>query len=361
MSSKADTPSTPRGEDHPARAPLPAVPPARIPQVGEGTFQKGRVVWGRPPAVTFRAGPLPRDEGLARLLAMPPHPQPKKPTVTGSTAISPAKVAPTATGVGGFSNVPQKSARPAASGGIFGNSLVPPPAKPQPTVQPPVQPEPAPAQQPELVPPAAPQVVEPRVETATVHELEPVVAVRPASPAVAAPVSEPAAPARSSRGVWVAVGALVLVAGAAGLWWMSRDAAPEPVPVTRQPEAPAALAEPVAAEADVSEEPQAPEAAAPEPVRTQPQASAQTPVQAQVQPQARAEPAPRQPVREAPATQREQAAQREPAAPPVVVVTPSEVTAPPVVEGPPPTTARPVPTDPDAPVVTRPTPLDGGT
>ncbi|WP_312821129.1 hypothetical protein, partial [Brevundimonas sp.] len=93
-----------------------SVPPARIPQAGDGPFQKGRIVWGRPPQATFMAGPLPRDEGLARLLSMPPHPQPaNSPRVTGSVAAgSPAAAGNGAGSLGGGSNIPGARSTPSA-------------------------------------------------------------------------------------------------------------------------------------------------------------------------------------------------------------------------------------------------------
>uniref|UniRef100_UPI00289F6923 hypothetical protein n=1 Tax=Brevundimonas sp. TaxID=1871086 RepID=UPI00289F6923 len=46
------------------------------PQTQPEPFRRGQITWGRPPQAAFHVGPLPRDEGLARLTAMPPHPKP---------------------------------------------------------------------------------------------------------------------------------------------------------------------------------------------------------------------------------------------------------------------------------------------
>lgn len=338
MSSKASTPPV---EKAPTEGQ--AVPPARIPNAGEGVFHAGRVVWGRPPQVTFRAGPLPRDEGLARLMAMPPHPQPPKPKITGSTV--------TGAGAGGFSNVPQPQRQPtapagpanapvqASKAGIFGNSLVPPPAaKPKPAAP---------------VAPVAPKV-EPAVEKPI--ELEPITVFAKAAPdaSPAMPVSRPAA--QRGPGLWIGVGAFVIAAGAAAIWWSSRS--PEPaatVPVT-------------STEVSASEV-VAPEAAAPivedtivaqEPVASAPVAPA-TSAPAQARPVSEPNRAATTPARPQPTPTRAPVSQPLPEAstpPPVVVVAPTDVVTPPVVDGPPPTVARPAETDPNAPVVTRPAKLD---
>ena len=95
MSSTASNePQNPQSE--PAEKADNSVAPAAA--QGPVPFRRGQIVWGRPPQTTFMAGPLPRDEGMARLMAMPPHPQPRP---------APAPARPAASGLGNFSNVPQ--------------------------------------------------------------------------------------------------------------------------------------------------------------------------------------------------------------------------------------------------------------
>lgn len=354
MSSKASTPpveNTPReGQSVP--------PPARIPAVGEGTFQKGRVVWGRPPQVTFRAGPLPRDEGLARLMALPPHPQPPRtqsatPRVTGSAAAG--------AGMGGFSNVPSpkpsvsesKGAVPQANdSGIFGNTLVPPPPT-KPKASEPVTTAPA-AEAPVVAAPVATAVPEARdvLNEPVVSSPEPVIAAAPSS-------------VKGKRGIgtWVAVGAIALAAGVAAVVWFNR----EPATVTETPAPPVTAREETAtapvelpAEAPVEAPVVADVAATSTPPVAAPRAPA-APARATTAPAreaaARPRPAPAEPSRTtAPVAQTRPAPQS--TAPVVVVTPPVEADTPPVVQGPPPTAARPPETDPNAPVVTRPTRLD---
>ncbi|MBK1976783.1 hypothetical protein JIX58_13600, partial [Brevundimonas diminuta] len=57
-------------DDKPQSPETPSAPRAPEP------FRRGQITWGRPPQAAFHVGPLPRDEGLARLTAMPPHPKP---------------------------------------------------------------------------------------------------------------------------------------------------------------------------------------------------------------------------------------------------------------------------------------------
>ena len=393
MSSKAstspvDTAST-EGPTH--TGPDLGARPARIPLAGEGAFQRGRIVWGRPPQATFRAGPLPRDEGLARLMAMPPHPQPAKPKVTGSAAVGTGRGQ--GGGMGGFSNVPRPAqpqsqpqadavsetaperARPltASSAGIFGQSLVPsatPPSasKPQtPTVEAPQAVAPQPVVSEPAVPVAAATVP---TDSHAVAELAPVTARRSGETVVVAPVAASRPTGKRGWGLWVAVGAVVIAAGAAALWWDNR--AVDPVSATTVTGAQTGVTTPVAAAAvdvplDDGAQPATLSATEPAPatVAAAREASA-TPPRSQSAPVARRETAPA-PTARAP-TPTPAPASTSPATPapradapaPVVVVVPSSEaqTAPSVVQGPPPTTARPAETDPNAPVVTRPAKLD---
>ena len=98
MSDADDKPHTP---DNPA--------PVKQPE----PFRRGQITWGRPPQAAFHVGPLPRDEGLARLAAMPPHPKPTqaKPAQPRPQAAQPAAARPSA-----------PAARPSD---VFGGSMVP--------------------------------------------------------------------------------------------------------------------------------------------------------------------------------------------------------------------------------------------
>ncbi len=381
MSSKSSTTpgETPQGENPATQAPEHA---AADPAAG---FQRGRIVWGRPPQPVFRAGPLPRDEGLARLMAMPPHPQATKTTVKGSVAtgvtgggnIPQAARGPQGAGgqstgqsggLGGFSNVPQRPAsptpaspalaatKPVTQTGVLGGSLVP---SAKLAVAPAAVPEIAPAKTADKVEPA-PQIEE---DIVVMSELEPVVAPRRPHEGTAIPAAAKVTAKTASAPSWgkwaVAGGALVVAAGAL-FWWMSREPAVPVVPVISPASvAPETVAPDVATGTGVDAAPAAVEtiAAAPAvatppsravteparasvltPARTTVQAPVQAPVQASVQRPTPAESAPA------------------PVAPPVVVQVPVE--APVLEQGPPPTTAAPTQSNPDAPVVTRPQKLD---
>lgn len=342
-------------------------------------WSRGRIVWGKPPQEAFRAGPLPRDEGMARLMAMPPHPRANAPKVSGSIASGvagegdanqniplaqkPAAQAatpapqPARPSLGNFTNVPQ--ARPKAAptpsapvgGGLFGTSLVPP-AKPAQPQTPPVSPVEAPVVAAPVAAPVAtsrPVVEEPAEK---IHELPPVVAKRrpvAAEPAVeTAPVKAASSP---SKAKWLLVGGSVVVLAAAALWWMNRS------------EVPAPQALPEIAAPDMTGE--APIEAAPVQTDTAPVVTEPRPAPVEVPPTAKAPaPAPRseprpEPVRQEPARPVAQPAVRtapvtqEPAATPpapVIVVTPPKAEE---AQTPPPA-ARPIETDPNAPMTTNP-------
>lgn len=380
MSSKSSTNTgeTPQGENPASQVP---VEPATDPAAG---FQRGRIVWGRPPQPVFRAGPLPRDEGLARLMAMPPHPQATKPTVKGSVAtgvtgggnIPQAARAPNAPqgapqsaggasrgvggGFGGFSNVPQRpatptpAARPVPQAGVLGGSLVP---AAKPAVVPAAAPETAPAKPADKVPP---QIED---DIVVMSELEPVVA--PRRPRQDAPVSAAAPALDKTRtnsspawGKWAVAGGALLVAAGALFWWMNREpavpaVAPATPPVTSAAVAPVSVAPDVAVEAvpDAAPAPvdaiqTAPAVAAPAsrtaPERGRPSVPTTTQAPTSAPRTALAQSAP------VPVAQ--------PVAPPVVVQVPAE--APASEQAPRPTVAAPVEANPDAPVVTRPQKLD---
>lgn len=345
-------------------------------------FQRAQIVWGRPPQTVFRAGSLPRSEGMARLMAMPPHPQPPKPSVRGSTAVG-LGGGMMGGGVMGGSNIPQggattttpttqtPAAKPAgaSSANLMTGSLVPGGmARPQPKPQvgvdvaPDLNTTPEPAQTPASTPasevPASEEVVIDSV-------LEPVVAVRAnrevprASVTATEPELHRAARAKRSSPVMIAVGALVLVAGVAALWWSQRDQAGGLAEVL-DTQAPAAVIAPPTTPETVSETVSEIETLTPPVAQAVPAASgnaapeARAPIAAPQAPVTAARPqstpARPAPVTEAPVTTPQQVAT--PA--PVIVVTPPAEP----VQGPPPTVAAPVQNDPDAPVVTRPQRLD---
>ncbi|MEG1451535.1 hypothetical protein [Brevundimonas sp.] len=388
MSSKSSSNSgpnngeTPQGENPAAQPPVEGT----TPDAAAG-FQRGRIVWGRPPQPVFRAGPLPRDEGLARLMAMPPHPQAVKPTVKGSVATGSAAASGVAggsnipqaartanppqgaprgglTGLGGFSNVPQRPATPAPVGQTVTSPAEPAPARGlSGSLVPKAKPA-TPQAAPQITPQPEPIQPAPQEDIVVMSELEPVVAPRRPVAGVVTdasvqtkPVAMKPAPA---WGKWaVAAGALVVAAGAL-FWWMNREPSaptvPDVAPQMTAPEVAAPETPPVAPETVT------PTTAAPQPVDVAP-----APQQAAPQP-ARDVTAPR--VQTPSRNQDRNLAPREvtPANPPVVaapaptqpapIVVQPPVEAPVVEQGPPPTAAAPAQTNPDAPVVTRPQKLD---
>ena len=308
-------------------------------------FARRPVQWGRPPQTTFRAGPLPRGTGL-----VPPAPAP---------AQAPAAPRPASGGVLGGSLVPQR--RPAQPG--TGPTLL---TTPMPTA-------PQPARPAAPVAPAAPVDATPRPLPTAALARAPEPASRPSvasapkpapGPAVAAPEVEPSradAPVASRAfarnggnrtPLYIAAAAVVVISAPVATWLITRsnsDTAPA-APATS-----AVLAAPTPAASAVE--------AAPAPVDT-PVAAPQTPA------------APRA-VTRSPAPRRAEAASSETLAanprPAPVVASPATVAPAPVVviappveaasepvqpAGPPPTAARPAQSDPNAPVVTKPQPLD---
>lgn len=130
------------GRDKLAPGVNPAEGLAAIPHWG------GKIIWGRPPPTVFKVGPLPRDEGLARLLAMPPYPaKAANPTLKGCVADGVAGmpvVDPTGAGTGlaaskspaagSSGQAPERARQPVLEGAfpaepadILGGSLVPRP------------------------------------------------------------------------------------------------------------------------------------------------------------------------------------------------------------------------------------------
>lgn len=282
------------------------------------------IVWGRPPATVFRTGPLPKGERLA------PTPdarsEPRRPAGPG---ILSGSMIPRAT----------PSAQQQASGAV-----VAPPSGPGPAVDARPQPAPRPASAPGPVrsgtdlaarPVPAP---EPRPEP----EARPVSA--PA--AVASPAAGPAAPAARARQapsrtlLYLGIAAAAVAVLVLGSRVLVR--APADTPVTPASAVPAPVAAPAATPIEASEASEA--APALSTVAAEP-----TPVPAPAEPVVA--PAPAAAPRAAPPVQ-----------PPAVVTPAPEAAAPPLVviapAGPPPTAAEPPPSDPGAPIETRPQPLD---
>lgn len=402
--------NSPKSSENPSATPAEPQAPATTatPQEGAGQpFRRGQITWGRPPQAVFRAGPLPRDEGMARLMAMPPHPQakPATPRISGSSA----------SGLGG-GNIPmaaQLSAAPAQApqpapkpapqpapqpaqpapslrpANFLGGSLVPGANLPRPRPAP--APAPTPEAEPVKVPEPAPEPVKnetieaPRLEAPAQPtpepKPEPKSELQPtsATPEVVVPSRADDTPARSKLPLILLAGAGVL-ALAAGAYLLSQNRAadsaapvpeqgavlegpsgevatlPEPVVEGDAPSvAPAATATDTVSRSNPDLTP-APQAAAQRPAT--PAASATPAPRPQATAPAASTPAPRPaPQQAAPQTTPQTQIQTRPApAQPAPVVTVTPPAAEP--SGPPPTVASAPPSDPDAPVVTRPQRLD---
>ncbi|WP_421730686.1 hypothetical protein [Brevundimonas sp.] len=342
-------------------------------------FVRVQAQWGKPPPVIFRAGPLPKSADL-------------------SWAQPPAGMRPPASAQQQQQRQPTPQPAPQArSGGILRGSMVPPPrpAAPEPAratapepvaapvaapIAPPVMdttvrplppapqrvseptPEPQPAPQPSA-PPApriAPAELTPTpVQTAPVH-------AAPVQAAPAAPVYATAAAKRSSRlplYLGLALGAAAVIAG--GIWLAGRGSAPAPMapllpttgvaadpvldatPLSSEP-APV-IAEPPAAQAIEAPNPAPTTSATPPGATTRPSVSASVPASV---PAARPVTRPATPATSAPSPT--QSLNRQPAQAPAIETQPLAV--PPA--GPQPTAAQPAAADPDAPIETRPQPLN---
>jgi len=395
--------NSPKSSENPSATPAEPQAPATTPATHDAAagqpFRRGQITWGRPPQAVFRAGPLPRDEGMARLMAMPPYPKPTAPRISGSTA----------NGLGG-GNIPVAT-RPAQP--LAEQTPAPKPAAAQPST--PVRPanflggslvpgaglartQPAPQ-------PAADQVTIETVELPQAKATDTQTASKPAALSDTKVSAEPAAPvvdtvsaaavqtpeqtiaqteprpSRSKLPLVLLVGAGV-VALAAGAFVLTQrgggtDAAPVVDAGPAIEEAPvmegatggvAALPEPIV-------EGEAPQVAPPSTatdtvshrnpeLAAQPPAAAPRPVPAA--PRAQPAPRPQASGTQVSGTQANgtlasgtqatplPALQAAPQSPPVVTVTPPAAEP----SGPPPTVASAPPSDPDAPVVTRPQRLD---
>lgn len=322
-------------------------------------FERKPIQWGRMPPATFRVPASPPDPSATQSPVTP---------VQQRQAYSQFQARP--------SLAPQRAPRPPRpEASILGGSLIPQAPRPTPalhlTPTPAPQPQPTPAPLPPADTPADLSVrplppVDPVFDTAPLAEAsEPIAPADPApaplaevAPVAATPpvvedavlndihVVAPRAARKPNRIPWVLGGSLIVLAAVAGgaLWMLNNRPAPPP-PV--QPQQPITAAVPaLPAEATVEPAPlETLDAAAPEtitppvPAATQPTARAPAVVPApRPTPPVTAQPTP-QPATPAPAPAAE-------APPPVVVVTP------------PPTAAAPTQSDPDAPIVTRPQPLD---
>ncbi|OGN49374.1 MAG: hypothetical protein A2352_07025 [Caulobacterales bacterium RIFOXYB1_FULL_67_16] len=312
--------------------PVPAEP--KTPGSAPEPFQRKQVTWGRMPAVTFHVGPVPvAPNPLDRI-----PDRPLRKTLLGQR--------PAATEAAGQDR-PQPRLAPRPNAAILSGSLIPQ-ARPA-TASLPTPPAPTPAPEPG-----------PTAQTSLEAPLAQAAETTPA-PAAAAPSSaETKVSPRVSRRTgsrlpaYLAFGAAAAVIVGGGLWFALRST-PEP----------AAIAEPAAPLSNAAESP-----VAPAPVEDAP-ASAAT---AEPTPDdtAPATATPDRPEPSAPAAARSDAGATgapnrtpaavtaAPASTPVAPSQPVAVEAPPpqIIVAPAPTPARQTPTDPDAPVVTRPQPLD---
>lgn len=274
------------------------------------------VIWGRPPATVFRAGPLPRGERL------PPLPEP--PRIPAGAGILSGSMIPRAAPAGGqtpirpaapsIARAPEPREAPATAAGV---------ATPDLTVRP--------------LPAAAPAPV-PSVDTAAEPASRP---IRPAA-AVRKPVS--------GTPLYAGIALAAVTVLALGSWIWTRSPAEAPPPVPAAPVAPTVAAPPAPTIGTLVDE----AAPAPEIVEAAPET-----------PELPAPAAASRPVEPPPAAVRAPSPAAPPASPPAeTVVPPPPVAAAPLIEivpvepaGPPPTAAEPPQTDPDAPIATRPQPI----
>lgn len=341
-----------REDDQTTPTPNAELPVGR-PRSTSPDFGRTPIQWGRPPPVTFRTGPLPK---AMEWPATPPSAGRQKPagalTPTQGQSQSRTPAAPRASGILSGSLAPRTAQPPV-------RELLPPlPEPPQDAVE-------NAASATASSPPLPTSTPEPPTDM-TVRPLPPADALIP-SPSALAP--EPIAiapldatmletvaarPRRNARTksvpLYVGLGVAALAVIAVAVWLMTRTpGAPEaPVataaatPDATLPAAPAIATPPVSA-------PLVAEAPVAAPVRAPSRLAAETPVASPTTtPQA-----PSRPRASAP-----QAQTAAPAASPVeapVIATQPLVVVP---IAPPPTAARAAPADPDAPVVTRPQPLD---
>ncbi|CAN5206809.1 hypothetical protein BH09PSE1_BH09PSE1_07160 [soil metagenome] len=332
-------------------------------------FMRRQVQWGRPPSTVFHAGPLPKASTTHPMFGLDPDAAPA-PVPARVPAPVPASGGSILTGSMIPRAAPRSTPAPArepvvevgepewvkAPVAVPARAEVPTPT-PAALIDPTVRPLPA-ASRPTVEPlpelPIAPAAVE------TTRAVEVPVQVETA-PVVAPSYARPRAK-RSRTPLYVGAAVVVLAVVAGGVWLTVRPGAPE-APSAAAVTPPVVTAPPVIAEvAPTSPESVAEAAPSPAPLVFAPVAPfsrAAEPRAAVTRPAvvpARATPTPAasapravQPARAAaaPTPQR--------VAPPAIVVQPLTVTPAP---SPPPTAARPTQTDPDAPISTRPQPLD---
>lgn len=307
-------------------------------------FARGRIQWGRPPQQVFRVTPL-SGAGAAS-----PTPRPVPRAASGAGILTGSMIPPKRTAT------PTEPVEAAAS-----ETIVPPPpleAEPAPVVEPtfePIAPEPEPQPRPELVaaePLAQEIVIEPEAA-------EPAVTVPPPLSGEAQPTARPrelpsvvvtptlyasmgaAVQEVAKGGRWTIAAGVVALLIIGGFIWLATLPAPQPV---------AGGPTPLAAGAPpIIETPLIQEAPPPAAATSAPPPSAPAPATV---------PAASSPAPEATAPRRPAQA---PAAP--IVIAPRQTaprpyieTAPLVID--PPTPAVPANPDPDAPIATRPQPLD---
>lgn len=301
------------------------------------------MVWGRPPATVFRAGPLPKGGRL------PPLPEPPR-------ASQPARPA---AGIFSGSMIPRAAPRPAPEP-IASTPPLPEPAAPAPVASAPVEeahvtvmPAPAPdltvRPLPPVQPVAAPLRAEPPLTQAPIAPSP--IAVEP--PAVGSTLRAASARGKASGRtvLYGGVAAAVIAAVAVGGWLMTR--APTTAPVPAAMDAPASMAAIEAPATVPAVVPTPAEMEEPTPVATAPEPA---PVRTRAVTPAVARPTPSRPV--AATAARTTPPPRTTAAPPPVITTaPLIEIAPTQPAGPPPTEAERPPADPDAPIATRPQPV----
>ena len=302
--------------------------PTGAPVNGQPQPFRRQVTWGRPPQAVFRAGPLPRGGTLA------PLPEPPKPR---------PMAAPSA-GILSGSMIPRAApSAPSAPASVPTPAVTPPPTAPVPAPEaaaPDLTVRPLPEPEPEVTPAAA------AVAAPEVHVLPDVVVEAPRPVTGALQAASARGKSSSHLPLYAGGAVVVLAAVAVGGWMLTRSPAEKPVapvaPLTSPVAEPVEIATvetPVVAESEPAATPPAPAVApAATPARTAPAATV-TPAPAR------------------PATTTAQPTQRPVEAPPPVAI----VTQPlpePTPAAPPPTAAEHPPSDPDAPILTRPQPQD---
>ncbi|WEK58254.1 MAG: hypothetical protein P0Y52_01585 [Candidatus Brevundimonas phytovorans] len=317
-------------------------------------FARRQVQWGRPPQTTFIAGPLPRGAGLTPSVPAPPKTETTKPAA--APAAPRAASRPASGNVLGGSLVPQRRATSPGAGPTF--LTAPAPVAPQPSAPVPAARAPIDATPRPLPPVQAPEAAL-RAEAPAPAALPPKPQVQPVE--VVVPIAARAAPRKAANRtpLYIAAAAVVVIGAPVATWLITRSNS-EPAP-----EASSAASDVSALEAS------SPAAAVPASGIVAAAPSEALPVAAPTQPVAtnavRRAAAPRRaPVAASAATLAANTAAPAVTAPPLVA---APATPPPVVviapalepaqpAGPAPTVARPTQSDPNAPVVTKPQPLD---